>query len=316
LIDILKLILNLKCQDDIFLPRFASTTIRGAFGTRLKRTACTQYRSGGVCQDCLLKNVCIYSYIFENHFNIDGNSLDIAEPPHPFILMAPFNKTPVLYPKGSSLQWNLNVFGSRINEIIPYIILTAEKMGSAGLGRDRGKFLIDNIIALANNDAHVVYHNANKTLKLPLPTIKLDINAVVCDQVKKVRLRFLTPVRIKRQGDYIKEANFYDIIVNIYRRYSLIVKYYQQDQPDVKVNKTLLEKAKEIKIIESDLRWKAYSRYSGRQKRRMALGGFIGEMVVTGDLSQFLPLINIGTLINVGKSTSFGFGNMEYIIEK
>lgn len=316
MIEILKLTFNLRCLDSISLPRFAPATIRGAFGTRLKRTACTQMRHGGVCQSCLLKNVCIYSYIFENHFQIEGKSLDTAEPPHPFVLMAQFNQSPVLYPQGSSIQWNLNLFGSRISEILPYIILTAEHMGTAGLGRDRGRFIIDNIIGFSVDDASVIYHHSNKNLKLPLPIVRYDINNTIESSIRKLRIRFLTPVRVQRRGDFTKELSFYDIIVNIFRRYSLLLKYYQPGHPEIKVDKTLLERAAEIENVDSHLDWQTYFRYSGRQNRRMALGGFVGEINVSGEMGSFIQLLNIGRLINIGKNTSFGFGNIDYIIEK
>lgn len=316
MIDILKLTLNLKCLDNILLPRFAPATIRGAFGIKLKRVACVQMRHGGNCQACLLKNTCIYSYIFEPHHQVEGKSLDIAEPPHPYVLMAQFNQTSVIYPKGSTIQWFLNLFGSRINELLPYIILTAEYMGQAGLGRDRGKFAIDNIIGFDKSDAEIIYQQSTGKLKLPLPIVNYDISANCESSASRVRIRFNTPVRIQRDGKFKVDLSFYDIVINIFRRYSLLVKYYQTNCPDIRVDKDLLEKSNSVQIVESNLKWKSYSRYSARQKRRMILGGFVGDMVVTGNLGPFIPLLNIGELINVGKNTSFGFGNFDYKIEK
>ncbi|MCD6205780.1 MAG: CRISPR system precrRNA processing endoribonuclease RAMP protein Cas6 [Candidatus Marinimicrobia bacterium] len=315
MIDVLKLTFNLKCLDDIALPRFAPATIRGAFGIRLKRTACTQMRHGGICKSCLLKNACIYSYIFENHFQVEGRPLDIAEPPHPYLLMVQLNQKPVIYPKGSNIQWHLNLFGSRISEILPYIVLTAERMGNAGLGRDRGKFFIDNIIAFQNNDAIVIYHHVNKNLKMPLPIQRLDINGAH-DTAEKIRLRFNTPTRIQHGGNILHEISFKDIIVNIFRRYSLLVKYYQKNSPKIEVDQDLLNEASKIQTIESNFEWKVYARYSARQKRKMVLGGITGELLVAGELGPFIPLLDIGRLINIGKNTSFGFGNFDYTIEK
>lgn len=216
MIEILDLVLNLKCTDNISLPRFAPATIRGAFGTRLKHVACIQRSSGGNCQECLLNGVCIYSYIFESYYHIENTNLEMTEPPHPFILKAQFNDKPAIYPKGSNIQWNLKLFGTRIQEMVTYIILTAEKMGNTGLGRNRGKFYVDSIIALTDSDALIIYHHINKIIKMPLPITKLKINYSTDDSsIKRITLDFTTPLRLKRQGKYIKQINFYDIIVGI-----------------------------------------------------------------------------------------------------
>lgn len=316
MIEILKLTFNLRCLDGISLPRFAPATIRGAFGTRLKQAACTQMRQGGICKTCMLKNVCIYSYIFENYFQTEGKNMDMAEPPHPYLLMAQFNQTPVTYPKGSSIQWQMNLFGNRIPEVLPYIVLTAERMGQAGLGRDRGKFHIDSIIGINNDDATIIYHHSTKNLKMPLPVMNCDISNNPNAVAEKIRIGFLTPLRLQRKGEFVEDISFDDIVVNILRRYSLLVKYYQPNSPEVKIDKQSLEKAAKIKTIESNLTWQSYSRYSARQKRHMVFGGLVGETVVAGDLGQYIPLLNIGRLINIGKNTSFGFGNYDYVIEK
>jgi len=51
-----------------------------------------------------------------------------------------------------------------------------------------------------------------------------------------------------------------------------------------------------------------WSRYSGRQKARMKLGGFVGEAVCKGPLRPFLPLLLIGEIVHVGKACIFGNG--------
>lgn len=183
------------------------------------------------------------------------------------------------------------------------------------MGRDRGKFFIDNIIAYQKDDAIVIYHHLNKNLKLPLPIQRLDINETQVS-AEKIRFRFNTPTRIQHEGNILHEISFKDIVVNIFRRYSLLVKYYQNDSPEIEADKDLLNKASKIQTIESNFEWEAYARYSARQKRKMVLGGITGELLVAGELSPFIPLLDIGKLINIGKNTSFGFGNFDYTIEK
>lgn len=43
----------------------------------------------------------------------------------------------------------------------------------------------------------------------------------------------------------------------------------------------------------------------------MKMGGFVGEVMYRGELSDFLPLLKLGEKIHVGKGTGFGLGRYE-----
>lgn len=72
--------------------------------------------------------------------------------------------------------------------------------------------------------------------------------------------------------------------------------------------KGLIERAKGIERVSSDLRWHDWERYSGRQKQKMSLGGFIGEATYAGDFGEFLPMLAWGEVVHLGKAASFGLG--------
>jgi CRISPR/Cas system endoribonuclease Cas6 (RAMP superfamily) len=43
----------------------------------------------------------------------------------------------------------------------------------------------------------------------------------------------------------------------------------------------------------------------------MKLGGFIGDMVVQGNLTPFMELLAYSEVLHVGKGATFGLGKME-----
>ena len=45
----------------------------------------------------------------------------------------------------------------------------------------------------------------------------------------------------------------------------------------------------------------------------MMMGGFIGLVTFQGNFKEFLPFVNLGEYIHVGKGTSFGLGKYEII---
>jgi CRISPR/Cas system endoribonuclease Cas6 (RAMP superfamily) len=54
-----------------------------------------------------------------------------------------------------------------------------------------------------------------------------------------------------------------------------------------------------------------WERYSSRQEQRINMGGFVGEITFEGDLRPFMPLIEAGEVLHVGKGTAFGLGRYE-----
>jgi hypothetical protein len=53
----------------------------------------------------------------------------------------------------------------------------------------------------------------------------------------------------------------------------------------------LVQRATDVKRIDSNLRWYDWRRYSARQDRKMLMGGMVGEVSYAGELGEFLPLV-------------------------
>jgi CRISPR/Cas system endoribonuclease Cas6 (RAMP superfamily) len=56
------------------------------------------------------------------------------------------------------------------------------------------------------------------------------------------------------------------------------------------------------------MEWVKNKRFSTRQKREIDYDGFTGEVKLTGDIGTFLPFLEAGEILSVGKNTAFGFG--------
>jgi CRISPR/Cas system endoribonuclease Cas6 (RAMP superfamily) len=75
--------------------------------------------------------------------------------------------------------------------------------------------------------------------------------------------------------------------------------------------KGLIESSKNITVEKENLSWFDWERYSNRQETKMKMGGFMGSITFEGDLEEFLPFVQLGEYVHVGKGTSFGLGKYQ-----
>lgn len=123
-----------------------------------------------------------------------------------------------------------------------------------------------------------------------------------------LRLRFVTPTRIRVDGDLQSGMSFELLVRNLLRRVSLLCAVHGSAPLELDY-RGLIEQAASVVTARSDLQWCDWDRYSNRQQTKMTLGGFVGEVEYESDLlPQFLPLIAAGELLNVGAGTAFGLG--------
>ena len=122
-----------------------------------------------------------------------------------------------------------------------------------------------------------------------------------------VRLRFVTPLRLVIDGELCREPQFYILARNLLRRLSNLVSFHCGQEVELPAG-PLLDVAETVRLTGRNTRWYDWERYSKRQDKRMKLGGLLGEVTYRGDLAEFLPLLVLGSWVNLGKGTSFGLG--------
>jgi len=156
----------------------------------------------------------------------------------------------------------------------------------------------------------VIYDGATRLIHNPpvgYDRVHLDAGSVPGDQLT---VRFLTPTRIKEQGRFISRPTFQQLIKHLLLRVSLLADYHCDLTLDLDF-KSLIEQSKAVQTVQTHLHWHDWERYSNRQQTRMSLGGFMGDIVFTGDFQRWLPLLRLGEYVHIGKATSFGLGKCE-----
>jgi hypothetical protein len=75
--------------------------------------------------------------------------------------------------------------------------------------------------------------------------------------------------------------------------------------------RSLLEQADAVRVVEPNLRWKEWTRWSNRQQRQIDMGGYVGELTLEGDLAPFAALLRTAEIVHVGKGATFGLGRVK-----
>jgi hypothetical protein len=130
--------------------------------------------------------------------------------------------------------------------------------------------------------------------------------------LSELAVTFDTPARFDQRGELRREPRFDLLAGSLLRRLENLVRFHCGGEGDW-VYGSLLEEAARVELVRNETRWHDWERYSNRQDRRMKLGGFVGRALYRGRLTPFLPLLALGTWVNVGKGTTFGLGRYRVV---
>jgi CRISPR-associated endoribonuclease Cas6 len=135
------------------------------------------------------------------------------------------------------------------------------------------------------------------------------------DSHHEITLQFITPTRITEKNQLTNQLSFELLLRNLLRRGSLLAEVHAPPGRPWPIDfSSVLEYGRaNVELRSSNLTWYDWERFSNRQQRRINLKGFIGTVRYHGELTPFLPLIELGHFIHIGKNTSFGMGY--YVVE-
>jgi CRISPR-associated endoribonuclease Cas6 len=309
----------LRAEDDIHLPEYKGSTLRGAFGHAFKKVVCIKREK--VCTSCLLKEKCVYSYVFETPPPSDTSKMrKYPFAPHPFVITPPLEEKRT-YRGGEALSFDLTLIGKSI-DYIPYFIYTFDELGRMGIGKGKGRYQLDEVRAIQIREGskdkvereEIIYSEKDKILKNTYKMLTIENLQLVSllTSASTLNLFFLTPTRLKFDGKLSPTLEFHILFRNLLRRISLLSYFHCGEELNLDF-KGLIESSKNIKVKKESLSWFDWERYSNRQETKMKLGGFIGSITFEGDLEPFLPFLALGEYIHVGKGTSFGLGKYEVL---
>ncbi|MBE2281548.1 MAG: CRISPR system precrRNA processing endoribonuclease RAMP protein Cas6 [Ignavibacteriaceae bacterium] len=297
------------------MPEYKGSMFRGAFGWAFRGAVCLTKQP--VCDNCMLKSNCSYFTVFETEApNNDIPYLrGVKKVPHPFIMQPPLSQDRH-FNSGDTLEVTLSIFG-KYSSMLPFFIYSYIKMGEDGLTSRRIKFSLESIDSLdeSKNRTRIYDRNSNVILE---NGEQIDIHKVALGYpsgVKRAVLDFVSPLRmieknitLRNPGQLTKDV----LLSSILRRYKTLNHFFNHGQPDAFPERLSWDN---LTISENTVKFYDWERYSSRQKTSMQMGGYLGKLVLEGEIDNIVPLLKIGEYINAGKNSVFGLGKYNLFLD-
>ncbi len=294
---------DLQAQTSFQAP-FTSIPYRGALGHALRRISCRQ--PGENCPDCDLASHCAYGYIFETTPSRDAtHARKFSSFPRPYVINTPAGFGRLLSP-GDNFGFDLTLIGHAVAGL-PAVVAAFEEIGAGeGLGPGGGKFKVRQVCQYLPGGEIPVY--TGDTFGNFAPPFDFGEIPDSSTPVNQVTLRLLTPLRLDIRGKLLQDAPSFRVLMETLLRRLLLTNYLHCGGEYLDPPEELLHQTEAIAVAETELHWQELDRHSSRQQKTMKMGGLRGHITYSGDLGPFVPLLRLGELLNIGKSTTDGLG--------
>lgn len=289
---------------------YKGSMLRGTLGTYLRRALCMAQKND--CTQCLLGRTCIFPRLFTAAAAPQHSGTAPLLPP-PFCIVPSADKK-MLYEKGELFSFTLKLFSYAV-EYLPYFIHALTLAGQRGMGKGSGHgtgtFSIEGVwhekSQLYDAQKEHLIPCAAQNLEIPTLAQGMGIGSLAC--------HFITPLRFKAANHLSSELDFSTLFRLILRRIkSLSALEGQSYRLPEDMFSTIFQCAESIRVEENSLRWEDWSRYSGRQQTVMQFGGLTGRIVYRGPVHAFADYLDFAHHVHIGKQTSFGLGQCEFVL--
>lgn len=290
-----------RAEDDMRLPEYAGSLLRGQFGAALRRTACMTGLKH--CPECPLFRTCPYPAIYETPAPAEHQLQKFSHVPNPYVIEPPPFGTRHIA-AGESLSFNVVLIGRALTQL-PLIVYALQRALSEGLGRPRAKAVLE-AVAWEDGDVLAPVWDAEQGRVLDHQP---GLDEPVSRNCEEITLHIHTPLRLQHQGQPLRvnQLSPRALVTSLLRRASLLFDLHTERPGAVTDPHGLAARAEQLQD-ERDLRWLDWTRYSSRQRQEMTLGGVVGTWRLRGDLGPLLKWLWLGQWLHVGKSAVMGMG--------
>lgn len=292
-----------RMQENLRLPDYAGSLLRGQFGAALRRTACLT--GAPVCKGCPLLATCPYPEIFETPPPAEHRLQRFSQVPNPYVIEPPPLGTRAV-PAGENLVFDIVLVGRALGRLALIVHAFQRALGH-GLGRERARGALESLAVQSGERWTEIWDSARGRIEEHEAQLAIPDLSPACTATLYIE----TPLRLQHQGHPLPLARLTPrvLVTNLMRRATLLLELHNGNPPLLSETaaKALAHHAETLED-ERRLRWQDWSRYSSRQKQEMTLGGALGEWTLKGDLAPLLPLLWLGQWLHAGKNATMGMG--------
>lgn len=294
-----------ELDDELRLPEYAGSLLRGAFGASLRRTVCMTKLAA--CTECPLRLTCPYPAIFETPARPTRFSQRFSALPNPYVIEPPALGTRRAG-TDAPLVFNMVLIGAATLRQLPLIVHAWQRALRHGLGswRVSGHVRSVHLVNDAEPDEEVLDAATGQILP---HAAHLKMN-LAPEAASRVVLHWQTPLRLQHQGAALGADALTPrtLVAALLRRTALLFEVHGDKGAPLAEIGAVLTSATELTDERSQLRWTDWTRYSARQRQEMTLGGVTGPWTLAGELRPVLPWLRLGQWLHVGKNATMGMG--------
>ena len=298
-ITIITLRATYECQEEGSLPSYLGSTIRGILGHCIRDFFCEN--QGEKCFRCRKKETCLYVRCFSN----TGKEAGAVNPYALYVHGAGRER----WKKGDQCIFDLTLFGTGTEQAEIYLdALQAAELKGWGASR-----LAFRLIQVSDPESGKMIYTGGKSWICNLVSRPLQITG---RNVSYANLLFDTPLRIVSGKHLFEKLSFEMLIQFLIRRISLLTLAYTDYQLEWD-KEELLEQARKVKTVDEYWREIPFTRYSmNQEKGKLELPSREGWILYEGDLTDFVPILEAGKYLRIGKGATIGFGHYEVFYDK
>jgi len=264
----------------------AANAIRGALGLALREVAPPEG--------------------FQELFRPEGGRAPsgFADLPRPFVIRAA-HLDGVALPAETPFCWDFHAFDLR-HPPLDFLRQALARLAEEGIGPSRGRASLERIEQLDLLDRAQPLGDPDDS---PAP---LAVSLEPGPPAAWVRLRFLTPTELKGEGTLAERPEFGILFSRLRDRIASLCALYGRGPLSIDFS-GLGERARNIRLMDCDLKWSRPLRRSSRTGQVHEIGGFTGDAVYEGDLGEFVPWLEAARWTGVGRQTVWGKGDVRVI---
>jgi len=298
-----------------FPPGKAANILRGAMGVLFRQLACEP-----ACQEtrtCPLRRTCRYARVFEPGVSTSGTDepdsrrrapSGLADHPRPFVFRARHLDGCRLR-AGDRFHFDLHDF-SLDPDLLLYFVQCFAALAHEGLGTGRARAELQRVSRLSPGELaeQTIYEASRPEVDTRVLPMSLDLD-LIPTPVQRIRVEFLSPTELKSGAEIAGEPLFPILFARIRDRLSTLSALYGRGPLELDFRGWGV-RAEQVRMTRCEVRREAVRRRSTRTGQQHSIGGFVGFAQYEGDLSEFVPFLEAGRWVGVGRQAVWGKGEI------
>lgn len=294
------------------LAPHAGAQWRGALWEALRGFACTDPTQQGNpahswhCPMCFM-------------LSLEADSPRGVNPARPLVIRPPLSvraEKGTCFSPGVGFVLELVIIGAAFS-VLPYLLQAVQRIGKQGIGVGRGQFILNRVEAINPLTGYTsCIYVPGSAVRMPDMPITGEQVATYADCLPSdhLRLHFLTPTQLVQDGKLLPRPDVQALIMRTLERLQSLERHYGQTALQATWkdrHETLSGAATDVHIRRDETRWLRAHSGSRRANRLQDVSGFVGSVILEGELAPLRLWLVWASLVNIGKNAIKGNGWLE-----